>query len=249
MKTSLLDLRCMDCMDFLRDTADNAFDLAIVDPPYGIGASEKNNVEEMKSKKSAAKSRRYGDQRWDDAKPCQKYFTELKRVSERQIIWGANYFGLIGGMLFWDKRVSMPSFSKGEIAYISWLNSVDMIKLTWHGMIQHDMKNKEHRIHPTQKPVALYNLLLHKYAKPGDRILDTHMGSRSIAIACHYKGHHLTACELDPDYYKAACERIERETAQLDMFAINAPISDGAERNSDDRFVETPPEAKKNEHK
>src|SRR5690606_24715212 len=201
---------------------DKYFDLAIVDPPYGINADSKNSKRELKAKKSATVSKFYGNQEWDSETPDINYFLELKRVSKKQVIWGVNYYPysemFVGGRLFWDKGVTMPTYSKGELAYLSWLNSIDIVKINWHGMIQHDMKNKESRIHPTQKPVALYKWLLDKYAKEGDKILDTHLGSGSIAIACHDYGFDLTACELDKDYYDAAMKRIKQHQSQLSIF-------------------------------
>ena len=194
---------------------DNHFDLAIVDPPYGINADKKNSAKKLQSKKSAGLSKDYGNQEWDSNVPNEEYFAELKRVSKKQIVWGANFFNLQGGMLYWHKRVTMPTYSQGELAWLSWLNKIDFVDIAWHGMIQHDMKNKEVRIHPTQKPVKLYEWLLMNYAKKGDKVLDTHLGSGSIAIACHNLGYDLTACELDKDYYDAAIKRINNHTAQL----------------------------------
>lgn len=211
-----------DCMELLKRTPDKFYDLALVDPPYGINADKKNSKRELKSKKSASISKDYGNQQWDSDVPNEEYFKELFRVSKKQIIWGVNYYPysdlFVGGRLFWDKGVTMPTYSKGELAYISWLNSIDVVKIDWHGMIQHDMKNKEIRIHPTQKPVALYKWLLDKYAKQGDKILDTHLGSMSIAIACHDYGFELTGCELDEEYYKKGIERIKRHTSQTKLF-------------------------------
>ena len=211
-----------DNMKLMGRYEDNHFDLAIVDPPYGINADKKNSSQEFKSKKSATISKDYGSQIWDSQIPSKDYFLELQRVSKKQIIWGVNYYSysnlFIGGRLFWDKGVTMPTYSKGELAYLSWLNNIDYVKIDWHGMIQHDMKNKEHRIHPTQKPIKLYKWLLTKYAKEGDKILDTHLGSGSIAIACHDLGFDLTACELDTDYYNAAMKRIEDHKKQLQLF-------------------------------
>lgn len=209
-------------MELMKRYPDNYFDLAIVDPPYGINADKKNSKKELKTKKSATLSKDYGKQEWDSDVPTIEYFNELKRVSKKQIIWGVNYYPyegvFIGGRLFWDKGVTMPTYSKGELAYVSWLNSIDVVKINWHGMIQHDMKNKEIRIHPTQKPVALYKWLLDKYAKKGDKILDTHLGSGSIAIACHDYGFELTCCELDKEYYDKAIKRITDHIGQLKMF-------------------------------
>lgn len=207
-----------DCMDLLRQTPDKYYDLSIVDPPYGIGADKKNSKRELKSKKSAAISSDFGGQIWDSAIPTEEYFAELKRVSKKQIIWGANYFGLVGGMLYWHKNVTMPTYSTGEIAYLSWVKKIDFVNITWHGMLQENMKNKEERIHPTQKPVQLYKWLLQKYAKEGDKILDTHFGSLSIGIACHDMGFELTAIELDEDYYEAGKKRLIEHQRQLKLF-------------------------------
>jgi site-specific DNA-methyltransferase (adenine-specific) len=205
-------------MELMARYPDNYFDLAIVDPPYGIDADVKNSQNKVQSKKSATKSKRYGSQLWDSNIPTDEYFDELIRVSKKQIIWGANYFGLVGGMIYWHKNVTMPTYSTGELAWVSWMNKLDFVDITWHGMIQHDMSNKEIRIHPTQKPVALYKWLLDKYAKPNDKILDTHLGSGSIAIACHDYGFDLTACELDKEYFDKAMQRINNHTAQQKLF-------------------------------
>jgi len=207
-----------DNMSLMARYPDNYFDLAIVDPPYGIDADVKNSKDIKQSRKSAAHSNSYGMQKWDSDIPSDEYFVELFRVSKRQIIWGANYFGLIGGMIYWHKNVTMPTYSTGELAWVSWLNKLDFVNISWHGMIQQDMANKETRIHPTQKPVALYKWILDKYAKQGDKILDTHLGSGSIAIACHDYDFELTACELDLEYYNAALLRITNHTKQQRLF-------------------------------
>jgi site-specific DNA-methyltransferase (adenine-specific) len=205
-KTDLLDLRCMDCMELLRDTPDKAYDLAIVDPPYGIG----NWVQTTGNVRGDAVT-------WNDSPPMDDYFTELIRVSKHRIIWGANYYGLKDGRcgaIVWNKHVPRESnMSVCEIASYDRLARVDCVDLPWR-----NINRCEITIHPCQKPVALYKWLLHNYAKPGDKILDTHLGSMSIAIACHYAGYHLTGCELDEDYFKAGVERVKRETAQRDMF-------------------------------
>lgn len=213
-----MKITCEDNMDLMARYEDNYFDLAIVDPPYGINADKKNSVKKMQSKRSAGLSRDYGNQDWDGAVPDDDFFIELKRVSKKQIVWGANFFNLQGGMLYWHKHVTMPTYSQGELAWLSWLNKIDFVDIAWHGMIQHDMKNKEQRIHPTQKPVKLYEWLLMTYAKEGDKILDTHLGSGSIAIACYNLGFDLTACELDKDYYEAAIKRTEQHKAQKRLF-------------------------------
>lgn len=205
-------------MELMARYPDKYFELAIVDPPYGINADVKNNTDKMQAKKSATKSKKYGSQLWDSDIPTNKYFNELFRVSKRQIIWGANYFGLVGGMIYWHKNVTMPTYSTGELAWVSCINKIDFVDIAWHGMIQQDMKNKENRIHPTQKPVALYKWLLNKYANAGDKILDTHLGSGSIAIACADLGFDLTACELDIEYYNKALERIKNHNNQTNIF-------------------------------
>jgi len=215
MKTDLLDIRHADCMDMMREFPDKHFDLAIVDPPYGIGFD--GEVESMVK----GHGRGYARKAWDKLPPEKAYFDEVIRCSKNQIIWGANHF--ISKIprdsscwLFWDKQKGDFSLAAGELAYTSFKTALRKFSFQWHGFMQGG--EKEERIHPTQKPVALYRWLLQNYAKPGDTILDTHLGSGSIAIACHYAGHHLTACELDADYYKAACERIDRETRQQTLF-------------------------------
>jgi len=197
---------------------DNYFELSIVDPPYGINADRKNSIKDLKTKKSAKLSKDYGNQNWDNSIPNDKYFAELKRVSKKQIIWGANFFNLQGGMLYWHKNVTMPTYSTGELAYLSWLNKIDFVEITWHGMLQHDMKNKEIRIHPTQKPVKLYEWLLMNYAKEGDKILDTHRGSASLDIACHNLGFDLVTCEVDIDYFNDGNKRLKQHQQQLKIF-------------------------------
>ena len=220
MKTSLLDIRDCDCMEMMAEYEDGHFDLAICDVPYGIGEDGSTN----KSRGLKAVSKDYKPFAGNDLKaPDSDYFKELIRVSKNQVIWGANHF--ISKIPFdsscwivWDKDNGKTDFADCELAYTSFKTAVRKFKFRWNGMLQENMKNKEVRIHPTQKPVALYKWLLRNYAKEGDKILDTHMGSGSIAIACHYMGFNLTACELDPDYYKAACERIDRETRQISLF-------------------------------
>jgi site-specific DNA-methyltransferase (adenine-specific) len=154
--------------------------------------------------------------------PTKAYFKELKRVSKNQIIWGANHFiqnipESNSSCCIWDKQNGNNSFSDCEMAYTSFRTALRKFEFRWQGMLQGDMKNKETRIHPTQKPVQLYKWLLQNYAKQGDKILDTHLGSGSIALACHELGFDLTACELDKEYYDAAFKRFKEQTAQLRM--------------------------------
>ncbi len=210
----------MDCIEGMKQYADNHFDLAVVDPPYGINADVKNSTNKKQSKKSASNSKNYGYQKWDDDVPKKEYFTELFRVSKEQIVWGVNYYPfdfLYGGRIYWDKCVTMPTYSDGELAYCSQLNSIKSVKIAWHGMIQHDMKNKESRIHPTQKPIALYDWIFHNYAKQGDKILDTHLGSGSSRIAADKAGLDFTGFEIDKEYFDASVKRYEQYKAQLTL--------------------------------
>lgn len=205
MNTNTLDLRCMDCMDLMREFPDGHFDLAIVDPPYGIGRD--GQIADTRRRGHALKA-------WDASAPKKEYFTELFRVSKHQVIWGANYFTAYlkpsMGWVFWDKGQRICN-SDGELAFTSFDRALRVVEINRVELLL------EGTIHPTQKPVKLYAWLLSKFAKPGMKILDTHLGSGSIAIACHYFGAHLTACEIDRDYFNAACERIQRETLQTTL--------------------------------
>ena len=211
MKTDKLDLRLMDCMDLMREFPDKHFDLAIVDPPYGIGAGATN----FKNGTSKSAKGYYRINDWDKTRPDAVYFGELQRVSKNQIIWGGNYFSDMlppfRAFVFWDKTIHGNSYADGELAWTSF----DMVARYFRENIA--QTNSEGRIHPTQKSIKLYDWLLANYAKPGMRVLDTHLGSGSHAIAAHYAGVHLTACEIDPDYFAAACARIDKETRQLDF--------------------------------
>ncbi|NRA93428.1 MAG: site-specific DNA-methyltransferase [Psychroserpens sp.] len=211
-----INLHLGDCMEAMKKMEDNQFDLAIVDPPYGIGESGKTN----KTRGKLARAKDYGDKNWDVSAPSTEYFEELRRVSNHQIIWGANHF--LGwkspSWIVWDKENGDNDFADCEIAYTSHSSAARLFKFRWAGMLQGDMKNKEQRIHPTQKPAALYKWLLKNYAKPGDKILDTHAGSFSIGIACHDMGFDLEAYEIDEDYYNAASARFKDHTKQLGLF-------------------------------
>ena len=216
----MLNITNEDNMLLMARYPDKHFDLAIVDPPYGIGESSNDN----KSRSKLGKSKDYGLKTWDDSAPNKEYFIELKRVSKNVIIWGANHFienipnSNSSCWIVWDKQNGDNDFADCELAYCSFKTAVRKIEFRWHGMLQGDMKNKEVRIHPTQKPVALYKWILDKYAKPNDKILDTHLGSGSIAIACHDYGFDLTACELDIDYYNSSLKRITNHTNQTKLF-------------------------------
>ena len=213
----MIDLRHVDCMNYLAMCEDNSFELAIVDPPYGIGESGATNHTRGKLAKAKNYKSFAGD---DQSAPNETYFRELERVSKNQIMWGANHYRAreSSAWIVWDKLNGENDFADAELAYTSFQTAVRVFRFRWAGMLQGDMKNKEERIHPTQKPVKLYEWLLMNYAKEGDRIIDTHLGSGSIAIACHNLGFDLVGCELDEDYYNAACERFDKHKRQLRMF-------------------------------
>jgi site-specific DNA-methyltransferase (adenine-specific) len=211
-----------DNMELMAKYPDNHFELSIVDPPYGINAGNIFSGETRKSGNGSALKSAFDKKDWDNNIPSQDYFKELMRVSKNQIIWGANYMTHYlppsMGWIVWDKDNGTTKFSDCELAFSSFNVALRKYKFTWNGMIQGDMKNKEERIHPTQKPVKLYEWLLMKYAKEGDKILDTHLGSGSIALACHNLGFDLTACELDNEYYNDSLKRLKEHQQQLTMF-------------------------------
>lgn len=200
--SSNIQLFNMDCMEAMKDMPDKSFDLAIVDPPYGIGISS-NPFRQKHSKLD-----------WDNQIPKKDYFDSLFRVSREQVIWGGNYFGLPAsqGFVIWDK-IQPEDFSSSmcEFAWMSFQSPAKMYK-------KHVVTAEKAKIHPTQKPVALYKWLLKNYAKPGDKILDTHLGSGSIAIACYDMGFDLVGYEIDKEYYDAAVKRLENHKKQLTMF-------------------------------
>ena len=198
----------MDCMDFMATCKDKQFSLSICDPPYGIDIIKSGQVGGEK----CAKVSQYKKSNWDNNIPSAEYFNELKRVSVNQIIWGGNYMieHLTNTPCFivWDKN-NTGNFADAELAWTSFDSPVRIFKFSWNGMIQQDMKNKEERIHPTQKPVQLYKWLLKNYAKPGDTIFDSHMGSQSSRIACWDGGFDYVGTELDPEYFEAGNKRFE----------------------------------------
>lgn len=220
----------MDCMDALHDFPDDYFDLAVVDPPYGINVFRKDNA----SRSKLATSKKYKEYAGGDiAAPDPEYFRQLKRISRNQIIFGANHFmdniaeGFRGGgasgisspcWIVWDKQNGQNDFADGELAFTSFQTAVRIFRFTWAGMRQGNMREKEVRIHPTQKPVALYDWIFHNYTERGQKILDTHVGSASSLIAAHKAGLRFVGFELDPDYYEAAVRRYKQETAQLSIF-------------------------------
>lgn len=203
-----------DNMQMMARYPDKYFDLAIVDPPYGIDLANMNMGAGKSKKSSKIENRKWVAKDWDKQTPDKEYFDELFRVSKNQIIWGGNYFNLppCYGYVIWDKEIPNGlSFSDCEFAWHSFKKCAKMFRHSAY-------LDKKNKIHPTQKPVALYKWLLDKYAKQGDKIIDTHLGSGSIAIACHDYGFDLTACELDADYYNKAIERIKNHTNQQKLF-------------------------------
>ena len=211
----------MDCMDLLKSLPDKSIELCIVDPPYGIGEDGSKNYTRGK----LSKSKNYkGFEGGDSSASSPIFFIELTRVSKNQIIWGANHF--IENLpnknsscwIIWDKENGSTDFADCELAWTNFKSSVRKFSFKWNGMLQGDMKNKEIRIHPTQKPVALYKWLLHNYAKPGDKILDTHLGSGSSRIAAYDMGFDFYATELDKDYFEAQEKRFKDFVSQLKLF-------------------------------
>ena len=197
-----------DCMDYMAGLPDKAFELALVDPEYGISAGKMTHGKGIKN---------WTKKEWDEKTPDNLYFSELFRVSKNQIIFGGNYFDLpkTNGWIYWSKcKQDGLDQGDGELAWTSFLNVIRETRIVWDGFRGSDGI----KIHPTQKPVDLYKWLLSRYAKPGDKILDTHGGSGSICIACHDLGYDLTWMELDADHYAAACERYKTHAAQATLF-------------------------------
>ena len=217
----------MDCMEGMKQYPDKFFDLAIVDPPYGIGASADSRVGgsytvNMGGVKRKVEAKEYTPKDWDFKKPTIEYWKELKRVSKNQIVWGGNYFveNLTDSpcWVVWNKRNGENNNADCELAWTSFKTAVRMFEWKWNGMLQQNMKNKEERIHPTQKPVKLYEWLLSNYAKEGDKILDTHVGSGSSRIACHKMGFDFTGYEIDEYYWNAQEQRYKQFKKQLTLF-------------------------------
>tara|TARA_R110000796_G_scaffold195046_1_gene311511 strand:- start:1313 stop:1957 length:645 start_codon:yes stop_codon:yes gene_type:complete len=206
----------VDNIEFMKTKPDNYYDLAIVDPPYG-SSSDATKTNTSNSVNKAAKRTEY--RQFENVAPTVEYFDELKRVSKEQIIWGVNFYknyDLSGGRLCWDKKGT--AFGRAELAYLSMTKSVNICEIVWNGMIQHDMKNKELRIHPTQKPVQLYRWVLDKYAEKGMKILDTHGGSMTIAKACDKEGYDLDICEIDKTYFDNGVNAYNEYKKQLTLF-------------------------------
>ncbi len=208
MRKAKIEITNEDNMELMARYPDNYFQLAIVDPEYGINAG--------KMTMGSGNHKFAKNKAWDSSIPDKSYFDELFRISKNQIIWGGNYFTEFlppsPHWIVWDKQNPNLSFAEGELAWIRYGKNLRIIK-------HYSAKVEDNgKIHPTQKAVRIYEWLLMNYAKEGDKILDTHIGSCSIGIACHNLGFDLTGCELDPDYYKAAMKRLKWHQSQLRMF-------------------------------
>ena len=202
-----------DCIEGMKRYPDNYFDLAVVDPPYGnidaIGLMDNKTKGKQATKRTNYKL-------FENIAPDDQYYCELARVSKNQIVWGGNFLGLCGGVIVWQKNGT--AFGEAEVAICSTHKSVKVFEYTWNGMLQKDMKNKELRIHPTQKPIALYDWIFHSYSKPTDKILDTHLGSGSSRIAAYKNGLHFTGFEIDKEYFEASEKRFNNYKSQLTLF-------------------------------
>jgi site-specific DNA-methyltransferase (adenine-specific) len=208
-----------DCMEAMKEFPDKFFELAIVDPPYGIGAGKRRG-DTGKNKHIKQKDYKYGD--WDSKRPDLEYFHELRRVSVNQIIWGGNYFDLGPSQCYvvWNKKNGENLYADCELAWASFNSAVRMFEYRWFGFLQEKSGDeKEERIHPTQKPIALYKWLLKNYAKEGDKILDTHLGSGSSRIAADQMGFDFWGYELDKDYFEASVKRFNQYKAQTTLFS------------------------------
>lgn len=211
----------MDCMEYMQTLPDKTFDLAVVDPPYGIGENGSKN--HTRGKLAVAKNYKAfaGN---DTQPPTAMYFEQLIRVSKNQIIFGANHFAdkipkpASSCWIVWDKENGNSDFADCELAWTSFKTAVRIFRFRWQGMLQGNMADKEQRIHPTQKPVALYTWIYQRYAKPGDKILDTHLGSGSSRIAAYDAGLDFVGCEIDPDYFAAQEARYQAHVAQMSLF-------------------------------
>ena len=225
-----------DCMEYMRRVPDKAFDLAVVDPPYFSGPERRGYYGSRVSKIGVHRDYPISPQ-WDI--PGAEYFEELQRVAKHYIVWGCNYFDyhFAPGRIVWDKCNSSSSFSDCELAATDLFTSVRIFRFMWNGMLQGkrfedgtiqqgNKKLNEKRYHPTQKPIALYRWIFKNYAKPGDRILDTHLGSGSSRIAAYDAELDFVGCEIDPTYFKLQEERFNEYTAQQSLFVMEGRMND-----------------------
>lgn len=232
---------CGDCMNFLPDFPDNYFDVAVVDPPYGIkehgGKNRSKYVKQKNGSSIYVPDGRYKNYGWDNNTPDKEYFKQLFRVSKNQIIWGCNYFDytMAGGLIVWDKCNDGSDQSDAEFAYCSLTRRVDIFRYMWRGMFQGksiiegtiqqgNKRLNEKRIHPTQKPVNLYRWICQKYLQKGMKILDTHVGSASSLIAYEEYGLEYVGYEINKDYYDSAQKRLNEFKSQLTLFNLGMDV-------------------------
>lgn len=211
-----------DCLNAMKKMPNGYFELAIIDPPYGIGASNGTRViNKNKTWKNAKDNNNVIKGNWDNSIPSKEYFKELFRISKNQIIWGGNYFELPqnNNWIIWDKKITNHTFSPFEMAWSS-QGKCKIFRWMLEGYKSENPLEMQKRFHPTQKPIALYEWLLKNYAKKGDKILDTHLGSGSSIIACKKLGFEYMAFELDKDYYDATIKRIQKFDKQINFFSI-----------------------------
>ena len=206
-----------DCMDLLKQTPDNYYELSIVDPPYGIGFGAFNRTNKA-SDGTRIKADKYKNSDWDNGIPTEEYFKELFRVSKNQIVWGGNYFNLPPNQnfIFWYKQNPVSNFSDGEYAWTSFKKPALCFDYRYYGNLEGNTSASK-KYHPTQKPIKLYEWTLTNYAKKGDKIVDTHRGSASLDIACHNLGFDLVTCELDTDYFNDGNKRLKQHQQQQVM--------------------------------
>jgi len=207
-----------DCLDVMREMPDKCVDLVLTDPPYGIGESNERNA----TRGNACRPTDYGHYTWDSKRIPPEYFDEIRRISQNQIIFGGNYYGSILGdtscYIVWDKDNGKNDFADCELAWTSFKTAVRKFKYRWNGMLQENMRDKEKRIHPTQKPVALFEWILRLYSKPGDIILDPFLGSGTTVAACINLERQYIGIEINPDYVLASQQRIKKATEQRRLF-------------------------------
>jgi site-specific DNA-methyltransferase (adenine-specific) len=219
----------IDCMEFMKQFPDKFFDLAVVDPPYGIGAGKRVGTTYKKgvliNKKGFGNKKLYTAKNWDNEVPTAEYWNELFRVSKNQIVWGGNYFTQYlpesRGWIYWDKKIinhQIDNYSDGELAWTSFDTVLRKVTYDWIGLGYCNSSEKGTRIHPTHKPIFLYDWIFHNYAKPNDKILDTHLGSGSSRIAADKNKLQFWACELDKEYFEAQEKRFNNYKSQLTLF-------------------------------
>jgi len=216
----MIKLLNIDCMDYMSTVPDKYFDLAIVDPPYGMNMGERKALGTYSMK---GEDTRWNNKKWDSMKPESNYWHELFRVSKNQIVWGGNYFAdvlsISRGWIFWDKMPIVPNFSDGELAWTSFDKILKRIVIHWNGKVRTGIEKGYIAIHPTQKPIKLYEWILKNYSNPSDKIIDTHLGSGSSAIACYDFGvQEFVGCEIDKEYYEGAKKRFDNHILQQKLF-------------------------------